>query len=286
VIKERASEYPRYSDEWFLDLYFQYGSVDEMIKAHNNSLPISQAQLHRVIKKRGIIKAAGRHASMAEVINFFAEKAIDPHIPLEKLYYEKMPHTFRTSVQTLHRIYKSIETKAVRRSGVALVITPEGNPEMVLCGKELKNSQTTLLMGYAKKKEDREDSVLRVLQQEFSKELAINGKMGRNGEFVKQVVVDKEPFMFLDITDVRVMVFRLMLPDKLCNLSICSSHKVANHAFVPLEALEGDRNLREGVVEILRGYGEYLGSKNHLYEPRISSSRINEKLLAFVEARG
>ena len=259
MIKERASEYPRYSDEWFLDLYFQYGSVDEMIKAHNNSLPISQAQLHRVIKKRGIIKAAGRHASMAEVINFFAEKAIDPHIPLEKLYYEKMPHTFRTSVQTLHRIYKSIETKAVRRSGVALVITPEGNPEMVLCGKELKNSQTTLLMGYAKKKEDREDSVLRVLQQEV-----FTGKFLESpAEFNKKasgLIDGSEPFMFIDIADVRVAVYHLVLPPELSSPDNFSSFKLKGFKFVDAEELLHPDDvvlLRRGMKEIAQGYKEY-----------------------------
>ena len=275
--------YTRYSDEWFLDLYFQYGSVDEMIKAHNYSLPISQAQLHRVIKKRGIIKAAGRHASMAEVLHFFAEKAIDPHIPLERLYYEKMPRNFRVSVQTLHRIYRNIERKAVRRSGVALVITSKNNPDIILTGKE-KNGQTSLLMGYAKKVEDKEDSILRILQQEFSTKLAIKGKLARHDELAKKLISNNNnPFMYLDITDVRVKVFNIILPEELCNLDYCSSHKITNHKFINIDKLENNNNLREGVTEIISGYKNYINN-NYISEPEISISKVNEKILAFTNS--
>ena len=60
-----------YSEEFFLDLYFRYGSVEEVFNSYENILPISIAQFHRLVAKRGLVKSAGRHSSLPELLHFF-----------------------------------------------------------------------------------------------------------------------------------------------------------------------------------------------------------------------
>jgi len=277
-------EIERYSDDWFLDLYFQYGSVDEAIKRHDPTPPISPAQFHRLVRSRGIIKAAGRHASLAEVIHFFAEKAIDPHVPLERLYYDEMPREFRTSVQTLHRIFRDVERKIIKKSGIALIITPPDEPEKILVGDE-KNADrfygkrigdTSLLMGFAKKKEPIGDSILRILQQEFSNSLTLDGALAKGGSLARELIPqDVSPFMYYDIVDVRVQAINLHMHKDLYDLASCNSYKLTNHRFANMNEFDDDLNFRGGVIEIIDGYKNWLENEQEQSSPIYQTSSLN-----------
>src|SRR5690554_3181352 len=107
-----ASEHNKYSDRWFVELYLKYGSVEETIRSYPESLPISIANYHRLVKKYGLIKSAGRHVSLPETLHFFRLKALEPGAPLERVY-KNMPPSFQTSLSTLHRIYQFMEKQAV-----------------------------------------------------------------------------------------------------------------------------------------------------------------------------
>src|SRR3990167_6902858 len=128
--------YKKYSDEWFLDIYLRYGSVEEALKSYPENLPISAANYHRFIIKKGLVTSAGRHVSLPETLHFFREKALEPGQPLEKLY-KKMSPSFQTSISTLHRVYQLVEEQAVRRYGTALIIPKVADENNILVGDEM-----------------------------------------------------------------------------------------------------------------------------------------------------
>ncbi len=290
--QDSAVEFPKYSDEWYVDLYFRHGSVEEVLKAHDFSLPISVAQYHRKVKQFGVIKSAGRHSSLTEALYFFAQKALEPNIPLEKLYYSRMPLSFRTSIQSLHRVYRNTEQRIIQRQATALVLSPEGDNEQILVGDEKtenikfgkKKGDTSVLMSFSGKNESNYQSVLRVLQQEFSTDLVRSGELKVNGSLASEIIPeDAQPFMYLDIMDVRVSVYHLELPHILCSLGECSSYKLGNHRFLHISDFE-DRviQFRQGMKEIAAGYANYL-QRDPNFVPDIQLSFLNQQILAYQE---
>lgn len=260
----------KYSDEWFLDLYMKYGSVEEAISHHEEYLPISPATFHRKVQKSNLVKSAGKQASLIEVLNFLEKKALSPNSPIEKIY-KKMPLRFQTSLVTMHRIYFALKNSIVRREGVALVLTTESNPEKILFGFEEKLlGELTIPMGFCRKEEDSQTSILRILQQEVFANLAVNKKL--NFDFDENI----KPFMFLDIADVRVKVFKLVIPNELLNQF--SSYKLKNHHFLKLNNLLKTNNYRSGVFEILKAYKKLL-QLNEAFEVRVIASELNKVLL-------
>lgn len=275
---EFEGEIKKYSDEWFLSLYLMHGSVEEAIKRYPENLPISTAGFHRLVKKYGLIKSAGRHVSLPETLHFFREKAMEPGAPLERVY-KGMPPSFQTSLSTLHRIYQYMERKAVRRHAAALIITSGGDKSSVLIGKEVfgnsrygkRVGDISVPMSFAKKDEICADSVLRVLQQEVFSDLAAKGKLGRNSEIVRELVRGPEPIYYFDIVDVRVGVYKLELDGLVRNFS---SYKLIDHKFENIQNLDGER-MRGGVSEMLSIYEDSLHNPYTVKFPLYHVSAIN-----------
>jgi predicted NUDIX family NTP pyrophosphohydrolase len=280
---EKFSETQKYSDQWFNKLYLKYGSVEEAVRSYEENLPISVANYHRLVKKYGLVKSAGRHVSFPETLHFFRLKAMEPGTPLERLY-QSMPPSFQTSLSTLHRIYQLMEKQVVRRFAAALIVTEGEKSDSVLIGKELfgnsrygkKVGDISIPMGFSKKDESDFDSALRVLQQEVFMESASHGQLKSEGEIVQRILSSEiKPFAYFDIVDVRVKVFEISLPYR---LSEFSSYKLTEHRFENIENLSKE-NLRAGVSEILTIYGDYL-YKPYILEPSHYVSDFNATVVA------
>lgn len=262
--------------------YLKYGSVDKVFENHHYDLPISYPGFQRLVEKWGIVKAAGPNSLLSEALCFMVLLS-DFKLPLEKLY-KRMPHTFKTSMATMHRIMHNIKEGVVRRVGTALVITSEEDPESILVGEDVATPRLelgkpfgslTLPMGYSKTDEEAEVSILRVMQQEVYTKETIDRRFPHS-----LITKGAKPFMYLDIVDVRVAVYHLALPKNLCNFS---SFKVVNHRFLDLSTLTSfgkDSNFRSGIKEIGLGYKRFLNGNNFVYnpEPFIEKSLVNLSL--------
>jgi len=260
--------------------YLKYGSVDKVFENYNYDLPISYPGFQRLVEKWGIVKAAGPNSMLSEALCFMVLMS-DQKLPLEKLY-KKMPHTFKTSMATMHRIMHNIKEGVVRRVGTALVITAQDCPEEILVGEDVSTPRLelgkpfgsrTLPMGYSKENEKAGTSILRIMQQEvFTKETI-------DRRFPNSVIPETaKPFMYLDIADVRVAVYHLVLSKTACNFS---SFKVINHRFLNLSALIGNNSgFRSGIKEIGLEYKKYLEGANLNYNPTpvIEKSLVNLSL--------
>lgn len=267
-------------NEFLVSEYLKHGSVDEAYRNNNYNIPISYAQYQRVLDKWGIIKAAGPNSKMAEIMGFLTRLA-EEKIPLEKLY-KKMPPSFRTSAATMYRILSYVNEGITRRIATGLIITKTSNNKKILVGNDISTPRMELgkpfgsisiPMGFARKRDPREDAILRILQQEVFTEKAIKQKM-------PNIIGDRpKPFMFLDIADVRVEIFHLKLPKKLSGKNQFSSNKLKNFRFLEATKILGaDRKkLRIGVIEAAKGYEKYLSMKkrNFVFNPLQYKSNIN-----------
>lgn len=277
-------------NKFIISEYLKYGSVDEVFRANDYSLPISYAGVQRLLDKWGVVKAAGPNTMLSESIGFLV-RLVETRIPLESLY-KRMPPSFTPSMTTLHRIYrnvkkdvkKEIEKRDMRRVGTALIITGSSKGE-ILVGHDIstprldlgkKYGAVSFPMGFSKRTEFHEDSVIRVLQQEVFAQQTINKSL----DFYS-LVNDPEPFGYIDIADVRVSVYHLQLPEWLIENETFSSYKLKNFNFVPVEnVLSGRLNLRQGVREMTRGYIKYLGTigQEDEVEPIYINSNLNREL--------
>mgnify|MGYP001586350485 CR=1 FL=1 len=266
--------------------YLKYGSVDEVFRKHDYCLPISYPGFQRLLDKWAIVKAAGPNTRLSEALAFFTRLTYEK-IPLERLYKD-MPPSFRTSMGTLHRILSYVRSETIRRVGCALVITPEGRPQVVLVGNDVATPRLnvgkpfgsiSLPMGYSRRTESHETSILRVLQQEVFTEQAINRNLP-----LGELVNEPKPFMFVDIADVRVAVYHLTLPVRLSGPSNFSSFKITNHRFIHLsQILKGqtDKPFRVGICEIGLGYQKFLDgpAQDFTLSPILTKSLLNLALL-------
>lgn len=266
--------------------YLKYGSVDEVYRVHKYDLPISYPGFQRVLDKWGIVKAAGPNSKLSEALSFFVHLA-EEQIPLETLY-KRMPPSFQTSMGTLHRILSYIKEGVTRRVGTALVVTPYGKSNYVLVGNDVSTPRVelgkpfgsvSLPMGFSRKRDTNQKAILRVLQQEVFAKQAIEQNMP--GEIITENV---EPFMFLDIADVRVSVYHLGLSKELSNLKNFSSFKLESHRFLPFgEIIKGNSDhFRIGLVETILGYQRRLEmiDKNVIANPIFETSSLNHELAA------
>ena len=265
--------------------YLKYGSVDEVFRKNHYSLPISYSAFHRLLDRWGIIKAAGPNCKLTEAICFMTCLSHN-QIPLERMYRE-MPPSFQTSLGTMHRILGHVKEGLVRRVGTALVITQEDEEEKVLVGKDISAPRVavdgklgkffgaiSLPMGFSKKSEKAETSILRVLQHEVFSQNAIDQTMPA------VIPVDPKPFMYLAIADIGVQVFHLSLPLGLT--TNFSSFKLINHRFLPFpQIIEADEKdvFRSGIIEIVRGYKRYLEKD---FSQAISETSLVNKELALL----
>ncbi len=296
MLKENGEELKYCSPKHLAELYLQNGSVEEALK-NNPNLPVSIADFHRKVKDFGIIKGIGRRTvSFAEVLYFFASKVADPNSSIEKLY-KIMPWAIKesASIATIHRIYQQISEKMVRRYAAALVLTGLNENEILLVEEETQNlsvgkmvGNKSLLMGFGIKEEPFLDSVLRILQREFSTKLTLDKKLTKNSELTHTIIPpDIKPFMYLHLLDVEVAVFHLNLPTQLAlNLNeFTSSYRVKNHRFVHTSKIVNDKNdtFRFGVQEIIDGYQEYK-LESHTTAPTINSL-LNQNMLSLANLK-
>jgi len=270
--------------------YLKYASVDEVFRIHKYSLPVSYANYQRILDKWGIVKAAGPNSKFSEMVNFLA-KMVKEEIPLEKLY-KKTPHSFRTSVVTLYRILSYVREGITRRVGTALVITPESEENLILIAKDMSTPRLdfgkpygsfTIPMGFSSKVDTRNDAVLRVLQQEVFTNETIEK------EFPSSVIPKKlEPFMYLDVLDVRVAIYHLVLPKKYSSISGFSSFKLQDFKFVKLDRILNKKeslNYRFGLENALLGYKTCLDFKRRKlsFNPLQAKSELNRELVVTVD---
>ena len=277
--KKLFTDEKRFS-EFLVSEYLKYGSVDEVLRISQFSLPISHAHYHRLLTKWGIIKAAGPNSKMAEILGFMTRFA-EEKIPLEALY-KKMPPSFMTSAATMYRIVSYVKEGITRRLATGLVITPASNKNKILVGNDVSiprltlgkpYGSTSIPMGFSRKRDSREDAILRILQQEVFTKLTIKRKMP------DIIPMRPKPFMFLDIADVRLEVFHLKLPKKLSKKSNFSSFKLQNYKFLDKEKiLKGDKKkYRLGVMDAAKGYSKFLEIKrrNLEFNPLLYKSSLN-----------
>lgn len=275
----------KYSDEWFVELYLKYGSVEEALRRHDDILPISVANYHRLVKRYGLVKSPGRHVSLPETLHFFREKAFAKDEPLERVY-RNMPPTFQTSLSTLHRMYQFMERQVVRRWAAALLITDEQSGNILVGNEVFANSRygkkvgdISVPMGFAKEDESDFDSALRVLQQEVFAKEASNGELGKKSSLTNLILPDGVvPMMYFDIVDVRVKVFSLSLPKFRPEFS---SFKLVNHKFENPYVVSEDLSVRAGVDEIAKLYVNYCHTPEAIASPAHYVSHINEAALAY-----
>jgi hypothetical protein len=272
--------------ELLVSEYLKYGSVDEVLRINKYCLPISHAHYHRLLTKWGIIKAAGPNSKMAEILGFMTRFA-EEKIPLEALY-KKMPPSFMTSAATMYRIVSYVKEGITRRLATGLIITPASNKNKILVGDDVSTPRlalgkpygsTSIPMGFSRKRDSREEAILRILQQEVFTKLAIKRTM-------PDIISSRpKPFMFLDIADVRVEIFHLKLPKKLSSKSSFSSFKLQNYRFLDKEKIiKGDkRKYRLGVKETAQGYEKYLKIKrrNLAFNPLQYKSSLNYYLAEY-----
>jgi len=266
--------------------YLKYGSVDEAFKQNDYSLPISYANYQRILDQWGIIKAAGANSKLNEAIDFLYHLA-EKEVPFEALY-KKMPVSFRTSAVTLYRILSYVKEGLTRRVGTGLILSPFGNQRNILIAKDISRPRLelgkpygaiTIPMGFSRKRDSREDAILRILQQEVFTNLALAKKVP------KIIPLAPKPFMFLDIADVRVEIFEIRLPQKWSSTRIYSSYKLQNYKFVDIDNLTPLKSLRIGVAEVVAGYTKYLEFKQRKlsFNPLQYKSSLNYHLAEIPE---
>lgn len=262
--------------------YLKHGSVDAVFRNNDYNLPISYPGVHRLIDRWGIVKTAGPNSKLSEVVTFMILLS-DKKVPLERLYKD-LPPSFRTSMATMHRVLHNIKEGVTRRAGTALVITSENDPSKILLAEDVSTPRLemgksfgsiTLPMTFSKKDENPEVSILRVIQQE----VLTNETLNKN---VPDIIPNSpEPIMYLDIADVRVSVYNIILPSHFGESSF-SSFKLRNFKYVEAEqvAMNGVPGVvRVGVREIAKGYLDFLERSEEVYTPTINTSDLNLALL-------
>ncbi len=263
--------------------YLRWGSVDEVLKRHSWDLPISISGFYRVLDRWGVVRAAGPNNKLSEAIDFLEELTYE-RIPLERLY-KKFPPSFQTSAVTLHRILSYVKEGITRRRATALIVTPEGGGETMLIGRDISTQRLeygkpygsySLPMGFSKRNEAREDSILRVLQQEVFTRQTVEG------EFPEGIIPDNpRPFAYFDIVDTRVSVYHVPLSRPLNLLENFTSYKLKDFQFLTFGEIEEMGGLfRVGVPEIAEIYLRYLTllETSSCKIPFIETSDLNRNL--------
>jgi hypothetical protein len=274
-----TSEYEKYSDQWLGELYLQYGSVESVLTEFPDNLPVSPATYHRIIKKLGLVKGAGRGStSLAQTLYVFRERMKNPRASFEKIL-KTIPLSVKNSsdfptLRTIWRIYGSVLNGNINRLGVGIIATPEWSSEHVLVAQEMSSlassgkraGEITIPVGFVNKRLNFEQSALRILQREYSTKLAISGKLalcenGRLSAWAQKLIPkNTQPFMDFKVLDVSIKVAKVCIPEELCDLREASSYSVTEHRFERVSDLLGSnrRNLRAGVGEVLENYQQML----------------------------
>ncbi len=106
-------------------------------------------------------------------------------------------------------------------------------------------------MTYSKSDDSAITAITRVLQQEVFSQLALNRSLPH-----KLILPNIKPALYIDIADVRVACYRLIIPDKLAKQ--LNSFKLNGLTFVSLDNVASsssfDSSFRAGVPEIAQGF--------------------------------
>jgi len=258
--------------------YLRFGSVEEVFRRSNFDLPISTSGVHRLIDKWGVVKAAGPNTELGEVI-MFLEKLAREKIPLETLY-SKLPPSFETSKVTLHRVLSCIKHGLVRRVGVGLVVTPEGDESQMLIGRDISTPRAefgkyygnlSIPVGFSKKGESRQDSLTRVLQREVFSALTVER------EFPYELLDgDLRPFMQLYLADTVVSIYHLEIPYQLAQRA--ESWVLSDLRFEAIENVLAEsetKTYRSGVFEVAKHYIDFSSRGLVQVPPLLSISDLN-----------
>lgn len=266
--------------------FLKYGRISDVYQKED--VFVSPIGYRRLLREWGVVKSPGPNGIFSETLAFL-KRLLMERLPLESLY-RRMPNDFKTSISSLHRTLSCIKKGIVRLPGEALIVTPERYPDMVLVGEEVfprlaygkKVGDISIPMGFAKKGEEVGMSILRILQQEVSNPLVLERSLVVGGNLTKAIIDDKkEPFMFIDIADVRVACHHIVLPGELCEERLLKSGKLNNLRFAHLDELSFIENakIRAGVKEIVEGHRERIdGSLDPT--PFYQLSNLNKELLA------
>lgn len=266
MFKERETKYLKYSDEWLIDRFFKFGSIDSALWDNGSPIPFSYMSYYRKLSEAGIIRSAGRQTSLTEALHFFRLKQMEPGMPLESIYKE-LPPSFKTSINTLHRIYNRIEKSIPGRFATALVISHEDDLSKILVGSELSSNRLygksigdiSIPMTFSHLKDTKRESVVRVLQQEVFTNEAVDGKFSNDIYTDSLLQTISGPYLHFRILDVEVACYKLVLPANFANFS---SYKLSNLHMENVEnILNEEIKFRIGVSQIVRhAYATEIGS--------------------------
>ncbi len=234
--------------------YLKHGSIEQVFAANKYSLPISFASYHRLLNRHKIIKSAGPNSKLSESLNFLSLLA-NYKLPLEKAYHKHAPASLQISTNTLHRILHYTRLKMTRRTGTALLISKESDPNKYLIAKDIslnnpilgESGDYSLPMTHSRSNESSVESITRVMQQE----LFLNETV--KGSFPTHLIPEENtPIMYINIGDIKVSVFRIILPD---TIKEYSSFRLKDYQFSSLESLKS-KKLRPGVEDIINKFEE------------------------------
>lgn len=257
--------------------YFKHGSINKVFSAHHYNLPISFAGYTRVLSKFKVVKSAGPNSNISESLSILSTIA-SYKIPLERIYHRLTPKTIQVSVNTLHRILHYTRLGLTRRQGTALIITSPNHPGSFLVGNDQsltnstlgKKGDLSLPMAHSRVGESPQDSICRVLQQEVFTNLVVNQTFP-----FSLIPKHPKPIMFINIADIKVSVYHLVLKKDLT----FSSFKLNNLQYVSL--LEIDKyKVRPGVADILQNF--YQAQSSSLAIPEYNST-LNNLLYSVVK---
>ena len=266
-------------DERVIAAYLKYGSVDEIIRRQDGlKIYLSQAGIHRLISRWGVVKAAGPNTRISEVVYFLEQLAFEK-IPLETLY-RRMPPSFRTSAITLHRILSYVKEGVTRRVATALVITKEGDPNKLLVARDISTPRmeygkfygaNSLPMGFSKKGESVESLVLRVLQQEVYSRQVVERKFP-----LDDVASMVNKIVDFDVIDIRLSLYHLVLPYDISDSVTANSYKLMDYRYLTVEEIMAQRDLfRAGVPELCQVYAKNINGEAVADEIPLVVSELN-----------
>ncbi|MFZ5933156.1 MAG: hypothetical protein ACOYT7_03740 [Patescibacteria group bacterium] len=268
---------PKEFERFIVSEYLKYGSVDEIFRANRwENLGVSYPGVYHILKRWGVVRSLGRsNLPLTETLEFLV-RAIEGKIPIQTLY-RRMPPSFQPTLATVHRVYNEtkklfkeeveIQERKIRRVGTALVVTPSWDAREILVARDVSPARRdvgkpygslSLPMGFSKRGEGKK-AILRVLQQEVFTEKLLENPAEFNQK-ATELIEGLEPFMFIDIADVRVAVYHLSLPREFSSPENFSSFKLKGYEFVRVEEIiqaGGGVLIRQGVREIAQGYKEY-----------------------------
>lgn len=241
-------------ESFLISEYLRLGSIQQVFVTHKYSLPISFASYDRLLNKYKIVKSAGPNSKLSESLDILS-KISDYKIPLERVYHQYAPTSVQVSTNTLHRILHFTRLRLTRRRGTALLISMESDLSSYLVGSDssLKDPKLgsvddfSLPMTHSKANETPYESIIRVAQQEVFSDLAINKSFP--AKIFKGI---NKPVMYINIADIKVSVYRIVMPS---SYNIFSSQKLHDFQFLTEKDIMG-KKLRPGVEDIINKYEE------------------------------